>query len=220
MVAAKNKIMPPKRRATSSQTGASRRTTRATSSATQQLDEPQTIVRPDVANTTQPLNQTNIEETIRSTLNNLLPRLLPSLFANASQTNALQTNALQTTALQTTALQTNALQPNALGTSALQTSVPQNNTTQTNIRVELPNVPNINLRPFNRNGDILEFINEFKSASIIYKWSLDRQLELMNAYLTEGASEFYKSLSPLEKLNIEAVYNGLINKYFVIFCKS
>jgi hypothetical protein len=190
--------MPPKRRATSSQTGASRRTTRATSSATQQLDEPQTIVGPDVTNATLPsnqtnttlsLNQANIEETIRSSLNNLLPTLLPSLFANASQTNALQAISLQ-----------------------------QN--PQPSIHVELPNIPNISIRAFNGNGDILEFINEFKSASIIYKWSLDRQLELMNAYLTEGASEFYKSLSPLEKLNIEAVYNGLINKYFVIFCKS
>ena len=202
MVAAKNgRVMPPKRQDNSAQAPISRRTTRAALSAAQQADEPQSIVSSDVANTTLPVSQTNIEETIRSTLNSLLPSILPSILAESNRNTAPLNNDQINSAPQITVPQT----------SSPQITFPQ--TTAPQIHVELPSAPSITLRPFNGNGDIVEFLNEFKSASIIYKWSPERQLELMNAYLTEGASEFYKSLSPLEKLNIEMVYNKLIKRY-------
>jgi hypothetical protein len=184
--------MPPKRRDNSDQAPTSRRTTRAALSAAQQADEPHTIVSSEVANTTLPVSQTNIEETIRSTLNSLLPSILPSILAESNRNTA--------------SLNNNDKINNAPQITVPQTSSPQ--ITAPQIHVELPSAPSITLRPFNGNGDIVEFLNEFKSASIIYKWSPERQLELMNAYLTEGASEFYKSMSPLEKLNIEMVYKN------------
>jgi hypothetical protein len=125
--------MPPKRRDNSARTLATqRRNTRQTASASQQLGEPQTNVSSDVTNISPPVSQTNIEETIRKTLNSLLPSIM------AQHNNAQHNNAPQNNPPYNNTPNNNALHDNA-----------------PHIHVEIPVAPNINLRPFNGNGDIV-----------------------------------------------------------------